>query len=275
MKRFPKKRVFITGGGSGLGRGLAVEFAKMGWHICIGDINTKGAEETIELIHMQGGDGFSVECDVTKPEDYERAAEEIKKNLQGVDIVINNAGVAAAGFMEDIPIEKWDWIIDINLKGVIYGCKTFIPILHRQGGGHIVNVASNAGIACLPEMSSYNVTKAGVIALSETLRIELFKKNIGVTVVAPTFFKTNLMDNFTSPDSRQKKLATAFFDKSSVKTEDVARHTIKSIKKNKLYVITQKDGKIAWYSKRFSPQIYFDVLKRGYKTGLFDKFMGL
>lgn len=275
MKRFPRKRVFITGGGSGFGRGLAIAFADIGWKVCVGDINTKSCEETIELVRCHGGEGFSIKCDVTKLEDYEAVTEELNRKWQGVDIVINNAGVAAAGYMEDIPIDKWNWIIDINLKGVIYGCKAFIPVLKAQGGGHLVNVASNAGITCLPEMSSYNVTKAGVIALSETLRGELYPKNIGVTVVAPTFFKTNLMDNFTSTDPRQEKMASAFFGKSSVTTEDVVRHTIRSIRKNKLYVITQKDGKFTWFTKRLAPEIYFNVLKRVYKLGIMDKFLGI
>jgi NAD(P)-dependent dehydrogenase (short-subunit alcohol dehydrogenase family) len=200
MKKFPKKRIVITGAGSGLGRAIAMEFAAQGWNICVSDINMDRANETLAMIKKNGGDGYAAFCDVTKPEQVDELAENLVKQWGGVDIVVNNAGVAAAGYMEKIPLETWEWILNINLKSVIYGCRTFIPILAKQGGGHIVNVASNAGIASLPEMSCYNVTKAGVISLSETLRAELKPKNIGVSVVAPTFFKTNLMDQFTSPD---------------------------------------------------------------------------
>jgi short-subunit dehydrogenase len=119
------------------------------------------------------------------------------------------------------------------------------------------------------------VTKAGVISLSETLRVELKPKNIGVSVVAPTFFKTNLMDQFKSSDARQKDMANAFFSKSRVTAEDVARHIIRSIEKNKLYVITQADGKFVWLSKRFTPETYFNVMGWGYKKGLGDKLLGL
>ncbi|MDA8140000.1 MAG: SDR family oxidoreductase [Desulfobacteraceae bacterium] len=275
MKRFPKKRVVITGAGSGLGRAMSLEFAKLGWNVCVSDINAERAKETERLVTLQGGTPLVIGCDVTRPEQLESLAAELKKKWGGVDIVINNAGVAAAGFMEKIRLETWDWIITLNLKSVIYGCRAFIPLLEAQGGGHIVNVASNAGIASLPEMACYNVTKAGVISLSETLRAELTPKKIGVSVVAPTFFKTNLMDQFTSPDPRQRQMANAFFNKSSVTSEDVARHVIRAVKKNQLYVITQWDGKLAWFCKRLTPEIYFKVLGWIYKKGLGDRYLGM
>lgn len=275
MDKFPKKRIMITGAGSGLGRAMALEFARLGWKICVSDINMERADETLGLVKKNGGEGFTALCDVTKPDQLDTLAETLVSQWGGVDIIVNNAGVAAAGYMEKIPLETWDWILNVNLKSVIYGCRTFIPILEKQGGGHIVNVASNAGIASLPEMSCYNVTKAGVIALSETLRAELKPKNIGVTVVAPTFFKTNLMDQFKSPDERQKKMADTFFKKSKTTAQDVARHVVKSVKKDKLYTITQLDGKFVWLSKRLTPETYFNVLGWGYRKGVMDRFFGM
>jgi NAD(P)-dependent dehydrogenase (short-subunit alcohol dehydrogenase family) len=275
MKKFPRKRVVITGAGSGLGRAIALEFAKLNWKICVSDIDTQRAGETAELVSQSGGHPIILKCDVTRHEELEDMADALTKQWGGVDIVINNAGVAAAGFMEKITIDTWQWILDLNLKSVIYGCRTFIPLLEKQGRGYVVNVASCAGIASLPEMSCYNVTKAGVISLSETLRCELFPKNIGVTVVAPTFFKTNLMEQFTSPDQRQRKMADAFFNKSNTTSEDVARQTIRAIKKNKLYVIPQWDGKLLWICKRLAPQLTYNVLGIGYKYKLFDKFLGI
>lgn len=275
MKRFPKKRVVITGAGSGLGRAMSIEFAKLGWQVCVSDIDMERATATEAMVSERGGKPFVMRCDVTQPEHLESLADALKRQWGGVDIVVNNAGVAAAGYMEKISLKTWDWIITLNLKSVIYGCRAFIPLLEMQGNGYIVNVASNAGIASLPEMSCYNVTKAGVISLSETLKVELKPKNIGVSVVAPTFFKTNLMDQFTSSDPRQRKLADAFFEKSKVTSEDVARHVIRSIKRNKLYVITQTDGKFSWFCKRMTPETYFKVLGLIYQSGLGDRYLGI
>jgi NAD(P)-dependent dehydrogenase (short-subunit alcohol dehydrogenase family) len=275
MKKFPKKRIMVTGAGSGLGRAIALEFASLGWRICVADINSERADETLGFIKTKGGEGLSYSCDVTKPDKIEDMAAHLKETWGGVDIIVNNAGVAAAGFMEKIPLETWDWIMDINLKSVIYGCRTFIPMMAEQGGGHIVNVASNAGIASLPEMACYNVTKAGVISLSETLRTELKPKKIGVSVIAPTFFKTNLMDQFTSSDERQKKMANAFFSKARVSSQDVARHVVKVVKKDRLYAITQSDGKFVWLCKRLTPETFFNVMGWGYKKGIMDKILGM
>ena len=275
MKKFPQKRIVITGAGSGLGRAVSLEFAKKGWRVCVSDIDIERAEETAALVDHAGGFGFPVVCDVTSPENLEELAATIEEMWGGTDIMVNNAGVAAAGYMEKIPLDTWEWIITLNLKSVIYGCRAFIPLIEKQKGGHIVNIASNAGIANLPEMSCYNVTKAAVISLSETLKTELHPMNIGVSVIAPTFFKTNLMEQFRSPDERQKTMADAFFSKSRVTAEDVARHIFKSVNKNKLYVITQADGKFVWMTKRFFPNTYFRVLSWGYKRGLGDKLLGV
>ncbi len=272
-KKFPDKRVVITGAGSGLGRALALEFARKKWRIAIAEINDERAKETAVMACKAGGTAITIHCDVTKPEDLDNVLKKLLQEWQGVDILINNAGVASAGWFEKIPLEKWDWIIGLNTNSIIHGCRSFIPYFKERKSGYIVNVASNAGIASLPEMASYNATKAAAISLTETLRIELAASNIGVSVVCPTFFKTNLMDQFSSPDERQRKLADTFFGHATVTSEKVARHTIESIEKNRFYVITQKDGRNIWRMKRFAPELYFKVFGMVYKTGFFDKHL--
>lgn len=274
-KRFPEKRIIITGAGSGLGRSTALAFANRGWNVGIAEINKKRAEETAELVRREGGNPLVLPCDVTKPKDFEKVLDRVVKAWGGADILVNNAGVAAAGYFEKIPLDRWDWIIDINLKSIIYGCRAFIPQFKKQGYGHIVNIASNAGIASLPEMGSYNVTKAGAISASETLRLELSPCHIGVTVVCPTFFRTNLMDQFTSPDERQKKMAEKFFEKAKTTSEAIARHLVRSIERNRFYVITQADGRLSWWSKRHFPELYFKVVSYGYKNGIMDRYLGV
>ncbi len=274
MIKLAGKRVFITGAGSGFGRAIALEFARMGFKVGVADISAERAEETRKLVDAAGGDGFVILCDVTKEENLRKAADLMLEKWGGVDVVVNNAGVAGAGRIECIPEDQWDWIIAMNLKSVIYGCKVFTPILEKQGGGHIINMASSAGIACLPEMSCYNVTKAAVISLSETLRAELAPKHIGVTVVAPTFFASNLMDSFRSTDESQKRMAQKFFARSRATAEQVAHHAVKRAMRNKLYAIYQMDGKFVWLMKRLFPETYYNIVKRGYSSRIGKKAMG-
>jgi NADP-dependent 3-hydroxy acid dehydrogenase YdfG len=274
-KRFPKKRVIITGAGSGLGKELALQFAKMQWNIVIAEINDSRARETADQIKNLGAKAITVHCDVTKPADLDKTIEIATKELGGVDIMINNAGVSAGGYMERISLEDWDWIININLKSVIYGCRAVIPLFKKQQSGYIVNVASYAGMVCLPEMGSYNVTKAGIIAISETLRTELSTSGIGVSVVCPAFFKTNLMDQFHSPDERQRKLAQGFFDKAYMSAQKVAQCVVKSISRNRLHIIPQIDGKYLCWSKRHFPWLYFKISAFVYKKGYIYKYLGI
>jgi len=274
-KRFPQKRVIITGAGSGIGRALAHEFAKKQWNIIIAEINDTRAKETADQVKNLGGKAIIVHCDVTKPADVDKTIETAIKELGGVDIMINNAGVSAGGYMEKISLEDWNWILDINLKSVIYGCRAVIPLFKKQKSGHIINVASYAGMACLPEMCSYNVAKAGVIALSETIRTELSPLGIGVSVVCPSFIKTNLMDQFRLPDARQRNLAQGFFNKSIMSVEAVARCIIRSASRNKMYILPQIDAKYMWWSKRHTPRLYLKASAFIYKKGLVEKFLGV
>jgi NAD(P)-dependent dehydrogenase (short-subunit alcohol dehydrogenase family) len=275
MERFKTKTVVITGAGSGFGRGLAMDFARMGWKVAVSDISIDRAEETVRL--MDGNSrGLAIACDVTKPEEVQSLADTVLSTWGSVDIIINNAGVPVVGFMDKVSLEDWRFEIDIMLMSVIYGCRTFIPIFKKQGRGHIVNVASSAGIVSLPEMAPYNVTKAGVISLSETLRSELKGSNIGVTVVCPTFFKTNLMDQARCTDERQLKMANAFFCKFSFGTvESVTKATLKAIDKNRLYVLPQPDSKLYWFMKRMTPNTFFNVNGFLYARGILDKILGI
>jgi len=274
-KRFPQKRVVITGAGSGLGRALAQEFAKMRWNIIIAEINDCRARETADLIKNLGGKPMIVPCDVSNPAELEKTVFTAEEEWGGVDIMINNAGVSSGGYMEKISLDDWNWIFDLNLKSVIYGCRSVIPLFKKQRSGYIINVSSNAGMACLPEMCSYNTTKAGVIAISETLRIELSPFGIGVSVVCPTFFKTNLMDHFRSTDARQRKLAQEFFNKSIMPVEAVARYVMKSVARNNMHIIPQIDGRFVWWSKRHFPWLYFKNSAFIYKKGYIYKVLGV
>ena len=158
------KKVLITGAASGLGRAMPLRYAREGAHICIADINMEGAAETLSMVENAGGKGWIHELDVRSEEAWNQLHREVVSRWNGIDIVINNAGVATGDRIEDGDWAWWDWIIDINLKGVALGCRTFTPMMKQQGHGAFVNVASLAGLLKAPSMSSYNATKAAVVA---------------------------------------------------------------------------------------------------------------
>ena len=273
-KRFPERRVVITGAGSGLGRELALQFASRGWNVCVAEKDTDRGETVTTEINNTGGRGIFVPCDVTRYDDLEDLKSNVLHEWNGLDVLVNNAGVAAAGEIGEIPLETWNWIIDINLKSVVYACKLFVPHFAAQNSGYIVNVASYAGFAAFPEMSCYSVTKSAVISLSESLRSELAPVHTGISVVCPSFFKTGLMDSFAYTDIRQLQLAEAFFRKSSSSAKKVAHIIIRSIEKNRFYVIPQLDAKLIWFFKRHFPRLYLGLLSCVYRKGLIEKYLG-
>lgn len=274
MHRFPRKRIFITGAGSGFGKALSLEFAKRGWKIGVSDIVEERVRETAEEVRSKGGQALEMVCDVGQYDELERAADRIKQEWDGLDIVVNNAGIAVVGLMEKVPLEDWEKIMDVNLKSVVYGCRIFIPMFKSIGKGHIVNMASAAGFVALPEMAPYNVTKAGVVSLSETLKPELAQHNIGVTVIMPTFFKTNLIESARTPEERNRKWGEKMVNEAKYTAEQVVKNTMKAIEKNRLYVVPQFDAKQFWFLKRHTPNFFSKVVGFLYEKGL-DKFKGL
>jgi len=195
LNRFKPKRVLITGAASGLGKAMVEQFTHLGWKIAIVDINLLGAQQVADAANCQGAEAMALYCDIGKDEDFVTIAQVINKQWGGLDIIINNAGIATTGMMVDCTSAQWDRAINLNLNSVFRGCHYWLPLISQKGPGHVVNTASFAGIAQAPSMMSYNVSKAGVIALSETLRAELGYRNIGVSVICPAFFKTNLLDS--------------------------------------------------------------------------------
>ncbi|MCX5849814.1 MAG: SDR family NAD(P)-dependent oxidoreductase [Deltaproteobacteria bacterium] len=262
----------ITGAGSGFGRALALTLAKRGgWKILIADINRAGMEETLAMVRKAGGEGEVFECDVSKPENVQSMSDYAFSDGKRVDLLINNAGVVSCGFVGDIPLENWIWCVGINFWGMLYGCHSFIPGMKAQGGGHIINVASSAGLFSLMEMGPYNVTKAAVISLSETMRQELVPHKIGVTVSCPMFFNTHLLDNMRYQDQFQNEFAHSAFEHGRMSAEEVAQRTIRAYEKNILYVIPQFTGKYYWILKRLSPSIFYGVISYAVKKGYSEK----
>jgi NAD(P)-dependent dehydrogenase (short-subunit alcohol dehydrogenase family) len=261
-RKFADKRVVITGGGSGLGRALSLRFAREKWRVCIADINIERADETLTLVRGAGGDGFVEHCDVAVAGDFDALAARVKKDWGGVDVVVNNAGIAAAGTVQATPLADWESVININLLGVVRGCRTFVPMLLSQRSGHFVNIASFAAIASAPGMAAYNVAKAGVVSLSESLRAEVFDEGVDVTVACPAFFRTNLLESFRGPDPAAKVTVARFMNHAKVTADDVANDIFEAVMDGRFLVISHPDARWQYRMKRAAPEYFYREVRR-------------
>ena len=256
----------VTGAGSGIGRSFAMELARRGGTVVCADIHLETAQETVNLIQsLTSSNAYAVQCDVGLKEDVKALAEQAEQLLgHPVTLLINNAGVGLGGKFDEVSLEDWQWCMHVNLWGVIHGCHYFVPQFKQQGFGAIINVASVAGFTAAPEMTAYNVTKASVLALSETLSAELRSANIRVNVLCPTLVPTNIMKNGRLPKSYSSLADQLLMNHAFIDSEQVAKKTLNQLDANKLYTIPQPDAKLFWWMKRISPQLYAKLLGVGY-----------
>ena len=252
-----RPRAVVTGAGSGLGRAFCLELVRRGAKTLAADIDLAAAEATVRLVEQAGGQAVPVQCDVSKPDAIERLAAKADEAIGGADLLVNNAGVAVGGPMGVVPLADWEWILGVNLWGVIHGCHTFVPRFKAQGRGHIVNVASAAGLVSGPELAPYNVTKAGVVALSEALSVELREQGIGVTVLCPTFFRTSIARSSRSRAALSKEYIESLMEQTEVQAPEVARFALDAADAGKLYALPHRDGRWAWRAQRVDPERFY------------------
>jgi NAD(P)-dependent dehydrogenase (short-subunit alcohol dehydrogenase family) len=257
-----KNSIAITGAGSGFGAALAHHYASEGWKLAVTDINADRALQTLSELEQYGGDHFSMLLDITISDHWQQLEDAVVRLWGGLEVLVNNAGVAAAGNVEDTSFEDWDWVLDIDLMGVVRGCHQFAGLMKRQKSGHIVNISSFAALAGLPFITAYGVAKAGVVALSEALRAEMHPYGVGVTVACPAFVKTGLLDTFRSdkPDTEAK--VTNWMETSGVSAEQVAREIAKAVKNNQFMLLTHAQTRTAWRMKRWLPERYFKMITK-------------
>lgn len=252
-------RMMITGAGSGLGREIALRWAREGWQLALSDIVDAGLADTLQRVREAGGDGFAQRCDVRDFSQLTALAQACDEKLGGIDVVVNNAGVASGGFFEELSLQDWDWQLSINLMGVVKGCKAFLPLL-RSSQGAIINIASMAALMQGPGMSNYNVAKAGVVALSESLLVELQGQGVQVHVVCPSFFQTNLLDSFRGPTPAMKAAVGKLLESSPITAAQVADYIYQQVQAGEFMILPHEQGREAWKLKQRQPQALYQQM---------------
>jgi len=193
MRDFDGKTAFVTGGASGIGLALGRAFAETGMKVMLADVEASALERALQSLRNHGNRVRGIRCDVADPDGVERAAQAAFDAFGNVHVVCNNAGVAAGGGIDNISIDNWRWVVDVNLMGVLYGIRSFLPHMLKHGeGGHIVNTASMAGMVNGMGFSPYAATKFAVVAMSEGLAMQLQPHGIGVSVLCPEFVRTRI-----------------------------------------------------------------------------------
>ena len=249
-KRIPKgARAIVTGAGSGFGRAIALELASRGASVLASDIDLATAEETAAKAREAGCAAEAKRADVSHADDVKKLVDDAHERWGGLDVLVNNAGLAVVGEVGEVSLEDWRHEIDVNLLGVIHGCHFAVPEMKKARRGWILNVASAAGFVSAPHMGPYNVTKAGVISLSETLRTELEEHGVAVSALCPTFFRTNIHKAQRSSE-RLREASAKLVEQATWSAEAVARVALRGLERGDLYVIPQADGRAIWHAKR-------------------------
>jgi NAD(P)-dependent dehydrogenase (short-subunit alcohol dehydrogenase family) len=240
-------RVLVTGGTSGLGAALVERFIADGHRVLTTDLSAE-PPAGLNTPYRQ--------LDVRSADDWADAVKWCQENWDGLDILVNNAGIATGGRIDVESLAEWDRVVDINLMGVVRGCRAFTPLFKEQRSGQIVNTASAAGLVHPPMMSSYNTVKAGVVALSETLSHELQPYGVTVSVVCPSFFRTNLADSIQGEDAEMGAVARRLIEKSPRTADEIAAAVITGIKQRQFLIIPDRPALLAWRTKRFARPLY-------------------
>lgn len=255
------KHILITGAASGLGLAMAKKYASEGWAVCIADIqDEEGQEIASQLKQLHGNDCFFQHLDITNEEQWQSLVSVIAERWLGLDALINNAGVASGGAIESLSLKDFQWTVDINLMGAVKGCFFCVPLL-KESKGTIINVASMAGLIHMARMSAYNVSKAGIVALSETLSIELAPFDINVSVVCPASFPSNLLKTIRSSSDTGVSVAKKMMARSPVSADDIASSVYVDSRKGKHIIIPHFREGILWRIKRYLPGVYFMFMK--------------
>jgi NAD(P)-dependent dehydrogenase (short-subunit alcohol dehydrogenase family) len=258
MRELQGKVAVVTGAGSGIGLALAGRFAAEGMHVVLADVDEVRLRAVEADLGERGAQVLPVHCDVSAEESMQELARRTLERFGAAHVLCNNAGVAGVGDPWNGPLSVWDWVIGINLYGVVHGIRAFLPIMTDQGEGHIVNTASMAGLLAMPGLAPYNATKHAVVAISEGLHGELLAKQspVRVSVLCPSFVQSNLMvdpkwtDRFGErPADTSDTIGAVMTDflrqgvESGMPADDVAAMVVDAIVDERFWILTHDDMK--------------------------------
>ncbi len=250
--RFPRKRAFITGAGGGLGLALTQALAADGWALGLFDHNLSRLTAVEGDLSAAGVKVLAYPGDVTHADELTVAVNTFATTNDGLDLMINNAGVSCAGTMMETSLDDWQWIVSINLMGIVHGSRAAIPHLQRNGSGLLINVASAAAFASAPGMIAYNATKAAALSISETLCGELRSAGTQVSVAMPTFFRSGLLESFRGSQERRLQAEQAMAN-STYTVDQVARDVLTRAQAGRTYIVLPGSARWLWRCKRWMP----------------------
>ena len=237
-------RVLVTGAASGLGAALTSALRARGDEVLATDVT--------------GGD---LTLDITSDEDWAAALEHVEGTWGGLDMLVNNAGVAGGGRLDVATMDEWEWITNINLFGVVRGTRTFVPLFKRQRSGHIVNIASLAGLVHPAGMASYNAVKAGVVALTETTGHELAGYGVRASVVCPSYFRTNLMSSLRGADEQLSGVVAHLVRSSPITADDIAAAVLEGLDRGDELIVPDQPARDAYALKQADRAAYDAVMR--------------
>lgn len=259
MKELQGKTAFVTGGASGIGFALARAFINEGMRVVIADVDADALEKARAALAGSNTEVMAVQLDVTDRAQYARVADAVEARFGAVHVLCNNAGVYRGGTLDAVTYRDWDWIMGVNVGGVINGVQTFVTRMQKHGqGGHIVNTASMAGMITSPGLGVYNASKFAVVGLSEALRSDLAASNIGVSVLCPGMVRTRILesertrpDELTPAEAGAEAAAQAHSQimhmamETGIEPEEVAQRVVDAIRSDQLYVFPHAEFKDA------------------------------
>lgn len=253
MTTFDGATVLVTGAGSGIGAEVARQVATAGATVAVTDVTPDAIDAVVGEITAAGGDAYGRVLDVTDAAAVAAAVDEVVVRYGRLDVLVNNAGVAVFGELDTVAATDADRIVDVNLRGVLNGVAAAYPRMIAQGGGHIVNTASTAGLVPVPLQAHYCATKHAVVGLSRTLALEAAAHGIAVTTFCPAFVESGMFDNHTFSGSMAGTDARALLPMRALPTAVAVRRLLRGVQRRRSMVVTPFYARLGWWLDRLSP----------------------